>query len=133
MYLFFSWNLFIIAFRSSSWVQPRLNLARVLNPANPGELSKQVTRVCWIQVLSLPSLAGFIKTNKKPDFSWVCWVRCQSNKIHIYSWVCWVQEPSLPSLAGFIKTNRNKKPGFGWVCWVHCQSNKIHRAGSAGF
>ena len=63
------------------WVQPRLNLGFgwIQNPANPGELSEQVTWVCWVQE---PSLAGFIKRNKKPGFSWVCWVRCQSNKIH---------------------------------------------------
>ena len=67
-----------------SWVQPRLNLgfSWVQNPANPGEPSEQVTQISWVQEPSLPSLAGFIKTNKKPGFSWVCWVCCQSNKIH---------------------------------------------------
>ena len=64
-----------------SWVQPRLNLvfSWVLNPANLGEPSKQVTQVSCVLEPSLPSLAGFIKTNKKPGFSWVCWVRCESN------------------------------------------------------
>ena len=54
-----------------SWVQPRLNLgfSWVLNPANLGEPSKQVTQVSWVLEPSLPSLAGFIKTNKKPGFS----------------------------------------------------------------
>ena len=67
-----------------SWIQPRLNLrfSWVLNPGNLGEPSEQVTQVSWVLEPTLPSLAGFIKTNKKPGFSWVCWVRCQSNKIH---------------------------------------------------
>ena len=65
-----------------SWVQPRLNLgfSWVLNPANLGEPSEQVTQVSWVLEPSLPSLAGFIKTNKKPGFSWVYWAHCQSNK-----------------------------------------------------
>ena len=114
-----------------SWVQPRLNLgfSWVLNPANLGEPSEQVTQVSWVLEPSLPSLAGFIKTNKKPGFSWVCWVHCQSNKTlragftgfqnpanpgylgsgSQLTQVTWVQKPSLPSLAGFIKT---LKAGF---------------------
>ena len=65
-----------------SWVQPRLNLvfSWVLNPANLGEPSNQVTQVSCVLEPSLPSLAGFIKTNKKSRFSWVCWVRCQNQK-----------------------------------------------------
>ena len=65
-----------------SLVQSRLNLGFnwVLNLANLGEPSEQVTQVSWVLEPSLPSLAGFIKTNKKPGFSWVCWVHCQSNK-----------------------------------------------------
>ena len=65
-----------------SLVQSRLNLGFnwVLNLANLGEPSEQVTQVSWVLEPSLPSLAGFIKTNKKPGFSWVCWVCCQSNK-----------------------------------------------------
>ena len=65
-----------------SWVQPRLNLVFrwVLNPANLGEPSNQVTQVSCVLEPSLPSLAGFIKTNKKSLFSWVCWVRCQNQK-----------------------------------------------------
>ena len=69
-----------------SLVQSRLNLGFnwVLNLATLGEPSEpgwtQVTQVSWVLEPSLPSLAGFIKTNKKPGFSWVCWVHCQSNK-----------------------------------------------------
>ena len=65
-----------------SWVQPRLNLgfSWVLNPANLGEPSEQVTQVSWVLGPNLSSLAGFIKTNKKPGFSRACWVHCQSNK-----------------------------------------------------
>ena len=64
------------------WVQPRLNLgfSWVLNPGNLGEPSEQVTQVTWVLEPSLPSLAGFIKANKKPGFSWICWIRYQSNK-----------------------------------------------------
>ena len=59
---------------TDSWFQPRLNLgfSWVQNPVNPGEASEHVTRVCCVQEPSLTSLAGFIKTNKKPGFSWVC-------------------------------------------------------------
>ena len=93
----------------------------VLNPANLGEPSEQVTQVSWVLEPSLPSLAGFIKTNKKPGFSWVCWVHCQSNKtLELGSLgsrtqltqVTWVQKPSLPSLAGFIKTSKAGFAGF---------------------
>ena len=119
-----------------SWVQPRLNLgfSWILNPANLGEPSEQVTQVSCVLEPSLSSLAGFIKTKKKPGFSWVCWVRCQSNKTFRVGFtgfqltqVTWVQKPSLPSLAGFIKT---LKAGFARFV---AKATKPQRAGFAGF
>ena len=127
-----------------SWVQPRLNLgfSWVLNPANLGEPSGQVTQVSWVLGLSFPSLTEFFKTNKKTGFSWVCWVRCQNNKTLRSGFtgfqnpanpcylgsgtqltlVIWVQKPSLPSLAGFIKTF---KAGFqlGFLSSLPSQQN----------
>ena len=49
-----------------SLVQSRLNLGFnwVLNLANLGEPSEQVTQVSWVLEPSLPSLAGFIETLK---------------------------------------------------------------------
>ena len=99
---------------------------------NPGQLGSrtQLTNPAYE-----PSLAGFIKTNIQKamfQFSWVCWVCCQSKKI-LRAWftqVTKVQKPSLPCLAGLIKT---LKAGFqlglldslpkqqnpeSWVHWV---------------
>ena len=54
-------------------------------------------------------LVGFIKTNEKPYFSWVSWVRCQSNKTlglaslgskTQLTQVTWVLDPANPDNLG---------------------------------
>ena len=113
-------------------------------------LLQQVTQGSWALEPVLPSLAGFIRTNKKAGFSWVCWVHRQSNKTHRVGFT-WIQNPDstgnlgsgtqLTQVTCVLELNllaqlgslKHQKLGFSWVCWVHIQSNKIHRAEFTGF
>ena len=103
-----------------SWIQPRLNLrfSWVLNPGNLGEPSEQVTQVSWVLEPTLPSLAGFIKTNKKPGFSWVCWVCCRSNKT-LRAGFTGFQNPANPGYLG-------SGTQLTQVTWHSCYGWKQH-------
>ena len=68
----------------NSWV-----LAGLYNPAYLDEPSKQITQVSWVLELTTPSLAGFVKTNKKPVLAGFAGFVAKAT-----------MEPSLPGLAG---------------------------------